>query len=1400
MPPNLFQESHRVVRSAYRFYATQSSNPSASSFTGSSPHAYHAGTYRPEDTFRKPVSKSLTPTTPDKGEGTHPTLDPYIRVKPNVPSVPPFPNATEALYRHTSLLSPDKATDLSWPWLARTRETNHSSDESICTNEDVTRADLDNLTLPLSAWLDNFHPSHVLSNPLQYHSLVHHLCSEGKTNVKNTSELRSEVTNVLEVGSKQKKSIDPDQGKAFVRVIQEIQTVLPSKLRASEEKQHKRNAVLEHSFHHYSLQFSRTLIHVWDKAREITKEGNVFEESILGELASEDKQGMESVLSYETFTQLTQSICFRNMRVGEAASAWLSELTSSGHSERFGENVSHRLRKLGTIYEQSMIYRILLTSLAEEWVCMTFYELQQSEGVAPLFKEFLSNLAEEAPLLLYNESLRAKWETLTEGEARNVHGMYRTTGLNTAIPFSEIRCAKRTAYCFILMLQAIRSSQMLHYSPQCFALSPNNGLSEIISKSIVPLPSGKLHPPAALQMQETEKAMTNAQFTTLDKKSDFSRFLDSVLRKSSILDLSVVAHELLAPLLDFRDNSKMKTLLTFLEFYGASQTDRTETTPFDKSSFAIFCNHRLLSALRYLLTFMTFEHPQSYSHDVTLTVDGSSGNEKQVFRLRVPPEWNDSSELNKMGQDISTSDWVYPVTDPYMHENSPLRFIEITLLHERALLRSMLCKALALNPMLAHHVVDIFELRGVNIMSFKITEPQSGGNVSSNMTEIQKENLEHLALIPDAPSWADEGQDTTLSSPGADIAQQRLRAFLSLDKADHWNNCIMRLLPHLLASKKVLNALLSLQHGTNWEELQREFSPHSARGSAHSPFSRLSYKDAGIRDLKDSAQRGNQTNEEQVCKRLLRSLSLYRELYQKRYEMRKDAEDVAKKWLSMFRSSDYSYFLRDAVASISVTGGPPANSGAHPTGGITKSITHYTQPNASNRKHQNSANMSSTFADELRQFVTHLATHCNHEKEAVSSLCRRHCAFLTHFSILRPILDGWVKEEYPKWDFFHQWGELIDQRLQFALKECGTIVRSYEDKESSQAAHELQSKSSTKSGKRMARRNFMESIVSDKDDYSQCFVDLSVLLKDDSFVKEGDLQDHFEELRRGATHSSTALLLRNLREINISGKLYHVRERCSDAEFVVQSRTAGTMALLLSSWYDARLALLSLARDIYFRCTIVPNRLTALLEQSMRQRVGPVGLSSSEHNLPLEVGHCTYHDMNTFRKYDLAGSYQRYVDIQNRNVSLRARVCDLRAFSHTYGGRPLLDLQGERRLRSIAGDRVTGGILKIDSDRYEGYVDNWEYGSAQVSRVLSEAKKTDLGPEYVPTVEVPVRRPSGRHKLMNSTVDWDRVERASEKYYKAYTALKKTGTVYVSPMMTWLHYKKATTRRGTGRN
>ena len=206
-----------------------------------------------------------------------------------------------------------------------------------------------------------------------------------------------------------------------------------------------------------------------------------------------------------------------------------------------------------------------------------------------------------------------------------------------------------------------------------------------------------------------------------------------------------------------------------------------------------------------------------------------------------------------------------------------------------------------------------------------------------------------------------------------------------------------------------------------------------------------------------------------------------------------------------------------------------------------------------------------------------------------------------------------------------------------------------------------------------------------------------------------------------------------------------------------------------------------------------------------------------KHVIVAEVGsHLSYLDYNTFKKFDIAGRVQRYTDLQNRNVSLRVRLEDLQAPSHVrvdgpeksdaiqaYPYRPLLSVHGIRRLRVVAGEKIGGKILKFDVDKFEKYQDNYEYGVNVLNTLIADSKKSELGEvenvsgEYVPTVEVKVRSKNkglagtGREKMLDSVIDWDRVEAESAASYSTYVARKteKGASAYVGPQATWWKVK-----------
>lgn len=201
------------------------------------------------------------------------------------------------------------------------------------------------------------------------------------------------------------------------------------------------------------------------------------------------------------------------------------------------------------------------------------------------------------------------------------------------------------------------------------------------------------------------------------------------------------------------------------------------------------------------------------------------------------------------------------------------------------------------------------------------------------------------------------------------------------------------------------------------------------------------------------------------------------------------------------------------------------------------------------------------------------------------------------------------------------------------------------------------------------------------------------------------------------------------------------------------------------------------------RVSYVPHAGAAMIARNTRRRIGPIGTAPHEQNIALEVGMTEKMDNLLHKRYDWQGWYQRMQDVHNRNVSLRFNLQDLRTLDSE--GKPFFDMQSERRLRIVAKERVGMGILKLDSDKYEDKSDNYTFGSVKVSQLVADAKKTMLGPEYVPTVEVKVRRPSGQTKLQYSALDYDRVEKKSAQLYKKYVELKKK-SFFVPPTDVWL--------------
>lgn len=219
---------------------------------------------------------------------------------------------------------------------------------------------------------------------------------------------------------------------------------------------------------------------------------------------------------------------------------------------------------------------------------------------------------------------------------------------------------------------------------------------------------------------------------------------------------------------------------------------------------------------------------------------------------------------------------------------------------------------------------------------------------------------------------------------------------------------------------------------------------------------------------------------------------------------------------------------------------------------------------------------------------------------------------------------------------------------------------------------------------------------------------------------------------------------------------------------------------------------LKMASRIYLRSVYVPNAAVAAIAAATRRRIGPIGTESHEFNIPIEVGQTEKYDNLLHKRYDWQGWFQRMVDIHNRNISMRCKLHELRTLDHQ--GRPFFDMQSERRLRIVAKERVGMGIIKLDSDKFEDQSDNLVHGSTKLSQLLADARKTHLGAEYVPTVEVKVRRPSGQSKMHYSLLDFDRVEKKSEQLFVLYKEAKKK-SFFVSPKDTWLQVKGLQVRK-----
>jgi hypothetical protein len=211
---------------------------------------------------------------------------------------------------------------------------------------------------------------------------------------------------------------------------------------------------------------------------------------------------------------------------------------------------------------------------------------------------------------------------------------------------------------------------------------------------------------------------------------------------------------------------------------------------------------------------------------------------------------------------------------------------------------------------------------------------------------------------------------------------------------------------------------------------------------------------------------------------------------------------------------------------------------------------------------------------------------------------------------------------------------------------------------------------------------------------------------------------------------------------------------------------------------------------MFLRMTYIPHAGGAIIASRHRRRIGPIATRKEQFNIEAEVGFAEHYDNQQYKQWDWQGWYQRMVDVFYRNVSIRARVSDLRRLDNE--GRPFVDMQTERRLRIVAESRVGAGMVKLDTDRFEDRSDNLDFGTGKLQELLSEAKKAQLGSEYWPTVEVKVRHPSGQSKMRYSLMDWARVEAESKEMLVRYKAAKAKA-IFVPPNETWLRTAGETT-------
>ena len=215
------------------------------------------------------------------------------------------------------------------------------------------------------------------------------------------------------------------------------------------------------------------------------------------------------------------------------------------------------------------------------------------------------------------------------------------------------------------------------------------------------------------------------------------------------------------------------------------------------------------------------------------------------------------------------------------------------------------------------------------------------------------------------------------------------------------------------------------------------------------------------------------------------------------------------------------------------------------------------------------------------------------------------------------------------------------------------------------------------------------------------------------------------------------------------------------------------------------LTIMGNALNILLRLNYVPQSSQAMLKRNLRGRLGEVSSESKHQNVPVEVGQSEVYDVQQYKRYDPQGWYQRMQDIHHRNVSIKMRLSDLRVLNHD-GTAPYGNMQTERRLRVVAGDKVGMDNIMLDSDRFEDRVDNQNYGTMKLQEVLAESRKATLGPEFWPTVEVKVRNPSGQTRAMQSLIDYGRIESTSADLYKKYRELKAK-TLFVSPTQLYIH-------------